>query len=262
MISSERLVKLIGLLTVILLLSNCNSINAAKEPKLKQSVHAAEFNGIALICPASLSYVESENTSIVVNTTKEVFDEMGFETVDGLLEISFKNNTIIANPETIDIIIHAPNIDKLIMIGSGSMVANYDILSHHDDVLLEVVGSGDIRATNLNTKSCDFRIAGSGNIDSKDFTAEKIKASVTGSGDIRTSGTCHSTKVEIAGSGSYNGYSCQTYEAKVNMTGSGNCEVDVLDNIKINIAGSGDVCYRGTPKVVSDITGSGAVHQK
>ena len=262
MTSLQKGIKLGGIVAVILLLTNCNGTNASKAPKIKHTVNVETFKGISLGCNATLSYSESEQTSIEVNTSRAIFDNMHFETVDDLLDISFKNNTNISYDEAIEISISGPSVDVFILTGSGSISANYNILNQKKQVSLEVIGSGDILAENLNTKSFFLKIAGSGNITSKGLSAGKVQASIDGSGDMTVDGTCNNSKIEIVGSGSFQGYDCETKNAIIEVTGSGDCEVTVLNELQAVIAGSGDIFYRGNPQISTNITGSGVVQNK
>lgn len=253
---------LLSFAALMLGISSCESIDASKGPKLKKTVDLKSFDGITLDCGVKLRYIESPETRVEVSTTKEVLDKMRFEVIDGKLEIGFRDNYIITNTKAIEIFIQAPSISEILIIGSGRIVAEFDILNHKNNLSLKVKGSGDIKANNLNVKDLNLKIAGSGDIDCKDFTAENINSLITGSGDIALQGTCHDAEVQISGSGSYSSFNCEAYKAKVNISGSGDCDLSIIKELDISIVGSGDVSYKGNPMIKSQISGSGKVQHK
>ena len=56
------------------------------------------------------------------------------------------------------------------------------------------------------------------------------------------------------------GMTCK--KATVNLTGDGTVELSCLNELKVKIAGPGDVLYKGNPIVVSDISGGGMLYKR
>ena len=71
--------------------------------------------------------------------------------------------------------------------------------------------------------------------------------------------TLNSHKIAVSGSGEVHALNFITKTVDADISGSGECEVHVLNSLKVNISGSGKVKYNGMPTVDSDITGSGSV---
>lgn len=105
-------------------------------------------------------------------------------------------------------------------------------------------------------------ISGSGNIStSGDFIGNtNFNARIEGSGDIHFSrGSTQNFYSTIAGSGSIYTIGLTADKADIITTGSGNTEITAFQQLKVKIEGSGNVYYRGTPVISTQITGSGAV---
>jgi hypothetical protein len=66
-----------------------------------------------------------------------------------------------------------------------------------------------------------------------------------------------SQRIAISGSGKYRGSDLESSDCEVDVAGSGAVVVRVSDLLDVEITGSGDVRYYGTPEVVESITGSG-----
>jgi hypothetical protein len=51
-----------------------------------------------------------------------------------------------------------------------------------------------------------------------------------------------------------------TYQdCTIRISGSGNCEVNVVNNLFVQVSGVGDIFYKGSPTLTSDISGVGNI---
>jgi hypothetical protein len=93
------------------------------------------------------------------------------------------------------------------------------------------------------------------------LSAKSLTLRVNGSGDITARGRVDDLEVEIDGSSDTNlgGLSAQT--AQVRTDGSGRVDLRVSAVLDIVSEGSGDILYRGRPRITSRIEGSGDVRQ-
>lgn len=66
--------------------------------------------------------------------------------------------------------------------------------------------------------------------------------------------------VSLIGTGSFFGYPMKVRQADVFISGSSDCEMSVEERLDVTIEGSGNVYYKGSPVLHTDITGSGSVH--
>ena len=102
-----------------------------------------------------------------------------------------------------------------------------------------ISGSGDVKATNVDT--------------------DRLAARITGSGSADLAGRADQLEVTIAGSGSWNAADLKSKTARVTISGSGDAAVNAADRLDATITGSGSVQYAGNPTVEKRITGSGSV---
>jgi hypothetical protein len=124
---------------------------------------------------------------------------------------------------------------------------------------IEVAGSGDVRASGLTTDQLLLSMSGSGTMDTSRISADTLTVQLSGSGAVTASGHAARQMVTISGSGRYVAGDLSSQQAVVGVTGSGSSAVNVSDTLTAIISGSGDVSYRGTPRVQQHITGSGSV---
>ena len=101
-----------------------------------------------------------------------------------------------------------------------------------NDLNLNIAGSGDIEAENLQYTNIFALVKGSGDIDLKNVKATTVMSEVNGSGDISAEKLAATNVVAtVAGSGDIVCYASRQLDARV--------------------SGSGDIEYKGSPSVVN-----------
>ena len=131
---------------------------------------------------------------------------------------------------------------------------------YRDINAVALAGSGDVSNTGtIKSDNMKIALAGSGDINLR-IDAGKIKTSIAGSGNIKLNGNSAALTCSIAGSGDISAYGLNTKSIVVSVAGSGNVKTTVSESIKVRVAGSGSVYYKGKPdKIDSKSTGSGSV---
>jgi hypothetical protein len=125
---------------------------------------------------------------------------------------------------------------------------------------VQLFGSGDIDAPELEADHMRITILGSGSMALDGLTAADVNVNLTGSGDLDIhGGTVESQDITLMGSGSYNAEDVESNRADVNVMGSGSARIWVTEQLNATLMGSGDVEYFGDPSVDSNSLGSGDV---
>ena len=132
-------------------------------------------------------------------------------------------------------------------------------------VELRVKGSGSIKAMDVDVEELEAVVAGSGDLFMQSVQAEEGEFVVTGTGDIGVTdgGFVKRLEVNVVGSGDARLEKVDCDVAEVNVVGSGTADVGrVASRLNASVLGSGDVFYRGEPKVESVELGSGEVRSR
>lgn len=124
---------------------------------------------------------------------------------------------------------------------------------------ISVAGSGEVRASPLDTDQLDLNIAGSAATSLARLTATELRVSLAGSGAVSVAGEVTRQRVAITGSGSYHAGDLASRQATVMISGSGDCDLRVSDSLDASVLGSGSVRYAGSPAVTQRVAGSGSV---
>ena len=190
------------------------------------------YSAIKLKVPATVYLEQNASQEVKVEAQNNINDNLTFRISEEVLIIDSKR--CIGENKGISIYLKTPTITKLTIEGSGNI--NGQGIFNTDQLELAVKGSGDI-----NVKA----------------NAGIVFAGTKGSGNIVVAGTAQKQYIKIDGSGNYNGSVLPTVKSDVYINGSGEASVHTIENLFVNIAGSGNVKYKGNPKVSSKIEGSG-----
>jgi hypothetical protein len=118
-------------------------------------------------------------------------------------------------------------------------------------------------AYTVTVKSLDeVELSGSGDARLVGIDTGALRISISGSGGVTSSGRAGDQRVQISGSGDYDGSDTGSKTATVDINGSGEAVLKVSDTLDVDINGSGDVEYIGDPAVNQDISGSGTVRRR
>ncbi len=106
-----------------------------------------------------------------------------------------------------------------------------------------------------------YAVSGSGDAVITGIKADSFGIAISGSGDVRASGSCGSLTSALSGSGDLDASSLQCDNAKVTISGSSDSKVYARKDIRITLAGSGDVKVAGAPSGLCaiNVAGSGDV---
>jgi len=230
------------LITLIAILVITGTQLLVAQSSQKREVSA--FTEISLRIGANVHLKQGEQQSIEVKCSESTLAKLITEVSDRKLVIRYPNDSWFSkwNPGPVDIYITMPQIDALVISGSGSIFSDGKIES----------------------RILDATISGSGDIKLADLKAEKVSATLSGSGNIHLFGKQNATelKAAISGSGNVKAIEFQADNVYIKIAGSGNCWVNCAKSLVVKLAGSGNVVYRGNPSVDSSIAGSGKVKEE
>ncbi len=209
-----------------------------------QTRKVSAFTEISLKIGATVHLTQGDVQSVEVKGAEGTLNRLVTEINDRKLVLRFPSDTWFSkwNPGPMEIFITMPQIDALLISGSGSIVSEDQIDSRILNLVLS--GSGDIKLPKLKAEKVSIILSGSGNIHlSGSGKATELKGALTGSGNIKA--------IEF-----------QAETIKLKVAGSGNCYVNAIKDLEVRVAGSGNVIYRGAPLVDTGILGSGQVKKE
>lgn len=230
----------LGILTLVLFLIVNLPANASLFSDIKKENRNLQgFNEIALALPADLYLTQGSKDEVIIEADDDVLEKIETKVEGSTLTIGFEKWYNYRGTGKINVYVTVKDIRKLVLSGSGDIIAKSAIKSEH----------------------MGFIISGSGKITIDDLVTKEVKAIISGSGDIRLAGNSKANELiaTVTGSGDFESVEIEFEEADFTITGSGSIRATVTDELDANITGSGKIYYKGKPLIDANITGSGKI---
>lgn len=207
---------------------------------VSKQVDIGGVTGIKLDCLADVEIVTDSSLpdrTAEITAESNIIELVDLEKHGSTLKISTKSCILDHEPVIIRLKMKKPATIKVN--GSGTVLCKDTVLC--DELDLDISGSGSIEM----------------NID-----AHAVNSRINGSGDISLGGKTRKLKVTINGSGEVKSFDLKSEKAFVNINGSGDCNCYAMHELDVKIAGSGDVYYKGDPRLTYSVRGSGNLIRK
>jgi Putative auto-transporter adhesin, head GIN domain len=229
---------ILACITIFSFMSICASASSVQDVK-KENRKVNDFSEIGLSISADLYLSQGSNTEVIIEADEDVLEKIITEVRGNELVIKFEKWYNHRGTGKIKVYVTTKNINKLVISGSGDIIAK----------------------TAIKTERMGFVISGSGSVLIDDLTVKDIHAIISGSGDIRVGGktTANELDVTVTGSGGFDSRGLEFKEGDFVITGSGSIKAFVSEELEANITGSGRILYKGKPIIDANITGSGRI---
>ncbi|QPF75621.1 hypothetical protein G8A07_23695 [Roseateles sp. DAIF2] len=124
-------------------------------------------------------------------------------------------------------------------------------------VALRLQGSGDLALRELHSERLEVLIGGSGTLKLGRLQTQTLEARLRASGEFEVAGSAQRQLWHLAGSGDVDAGGLQGGQVQLRSYGSGDAELGPAELLELELFGSGDVVYRGRPRVSQRSHGSG-----
>lgn len=226
----------------ILAIKSCNmdSIGNGKRGDGKVEsieIPVTDYWQINNLGPGDIVYEQKADTAPYcrLEIDHNLIASVSIEAKNGVLKVSKIENI---NPTVFKIYTNSKELKLIENSGSGDILLNGAISG--EELNIEMKGSGDFTAHNLNST--------------------KLSVNLEGSSDIRLGGSTSEGSISIKGSGDIDAYALVAKNMLCSIHGAGDAKLNVTDSLKIKIHGSGDVKYKGAPAHISQsVKGSGSI---
>ncbi|MDN5215868.1 head GIN domain-containing protein [Fulvivirgaceae bacterium BMA12] len=221
-----------------------------KDDVTRKTLTLSEFKNIALNANYTIYLKQTNKQEVTVEALSEIFQ---------LTKIAVKDGTLVVNMER-DKSKNKSLWDKLDKIKINPIMKIY--VSMKDVKDLSVNGGGKIIAENsISSKNLNLSVTGSGDME-VDVKGETLHTNISGSGNIELKGYASTNNISLSGSGSLHAYEMSLEKSQAKVSGSGSCEINVSDELKGEIYGSGNISHKGNTKSVTKKTyGNGNIQR-
>ena len=197
------------------------------------------YDGIHIEGSYEVILVSGSEGTIKLKGDSDDLEKIDTDVKKGTLIIKQKEKYWFGNWDsgTVYITIPVKDINKVILSGSGEIIADFPLEEDNFETILS--GSGKI---NINL----------------DVTA--VRVIVSGSGDINLTGRSSQVNFTVSGSGEIDAVDIKAKIGEARISGSGNISMYATEILNASIIGSGDVFCKGNPsKQITKVTGSGDI---
>lgn len=209
------------------------TVTPSKKYITKELNNVSNFSSIRVLGSPDVEYRQSNGskTTVSIYGSDNLVDLLEVSTVNGVLQVNIKKGVkILSGERRLKVIASSPSLNQVDIKGSADVYLKGTIKGN--DLNLNITGSGDIEAENLQYTNIFALVKGSGDIDLKNVKATTVLSEVNGSGDISAEKLAATNVVAtVAGSGDIVCYASRQLDARV--------------------SGSGDIEYKGSPSVVN-----------
>lgn len=220
---------------MVLVLSACEKVTG-DGPVVTENRALTNFSGVVLRVNANVIVKQAPDYKVEVSAQDNIQGVLITEIDKNELVIKLKNDVRLRRHEPITITVHAPEISRLYLAGSGSITSGS--LLNAEDLEVDIYGSGHIELVDLVASYLDVDVSGSGNFKVISGVVPREFLRNLGSGDIDVSNVLAKNVITT-------------------IMGSGNLRVNASEQLRVNISGSGNVYYKGQPSITTSTNGSG-----
>lgn len=248
--------------------SSNRSVFYASNKYITQKLNAKDIKEVNLTSIA-LRVTPTNKNEVSLRLSENFTQLVQTEVVNNKLSIRFKNHVEV-HYDDIELILPYRYLEDLRIIGSGSMYLSKELNTDHltvsitgsgsfrapslecsQKLSIQVIGSGDISCSKLQTERCDINIAGSGNIRVSDIQAEKLTGAVAGSGDLHLQGKARKAEYHQAGSGTIHAEECVAQDVIAKCIGNGEIYCRAEQTLDCKTDQGGKVFYKGKPQITT-----------
>jgi hypothetical protein len=197
------------------------------------------FDAVVLTASGNLSLSQGETEALTLEADDNLLPYLKSEVQGGTLTIRFDR-------------------DNWDQIYRPSQPIQYH-LTVKDLSRLEISGSVDVTAPELNVDQLEVTVSGSGDLRIDQLQANKLVYVISGSGNADLAGQAAEQDITISGSGNYHAGDLASQTVRIGISGSGSATLWAQAALDAGISGSGSIDYYGGAAVSADTSGSGSI---
>lgn len=248
--------KVTFMLTVLLFLCvtgiKAQTVTPSKKYITKDLNNVGNFSAVNVLGSTDVEYRQGSGsgTKVSIYGSDNLVDLVEVSAVNGVLQVSLKKGAkILSGERRLKVIASSPALNKVDINGSADVYLKGMIKGAN--LNMNIAGSGDIEAENLQYTGISCTVKGSGDIDLKNVKATNVNVAVHGSGDVGIKGSTRQATFTVKGSGDIKADKLTADKVTATVDGSGDIDCYASKQLDAKVAGSGDIEYKGSPSVVN-----------
>jgi hypothetical protein len=233
---NTKFFKVFGLLIIgLLLITACGlrSIQGSGDV-ITENREVSGFDSVSHTGIGRVIIVQGDEESLTIEADDNLLEYITSEVKNGTLELGFTDNVRIDPAPSITFTVGVKDLKEL-----------------------DSTGTGSIEIDELSADNLTISTSGTGSISIGTLTATDLVVNAEGTGDIKLAGKVETQEISRVGTGDYDASDLESKTANVEAIGTGNVVIWVLDSLDVEITGTSEVSYYGSPNVTQNITATG-----
>ncbi|MDD3715644.1 MAG: DUF2807 domain-containing protein [Candidatus Marinimicrobia bacterium] len=263
--------KTIVILLLLLTLVSCG-VDSNKVKRIEvygdvisNAMQLESFRSIVVAGPVDLLLVQDGGSRASIETYESIMEQFCIRVVDEVLYLYLKDSTAMSNIHFNDVA--DSNFTNALISGSrlkwpgGKKILNIR-LSFSELEEIQVIGESDIRSEgSWKGESLSLDVAGALHL-AADLQVEEFDIEIAGAANLELRGSAGKFNIECAGAGSVRAYDFLANAVNMDIAGVCTANIYAAQSLNINIAGLGNVRYKGNPPEVNiEKAGMGKIRQ-
>jgi len=151
-------------------------------------------------------------------------------------------------------------LESAALTGSFSGSSEVNIVNLNADSFdVNASGSLDLQMSTVVLDWLKMDFSGSAGVQIEDITADSLELQSSGSADLTLAGEVHTQTLDMSGSGSYEASDLKSASTMIESSGSASVELWVTDELSLDLSGSSDIAYYGSPAINQSNGGSATI---
>ena len=228
------------------------SVTPSKKYITKDLNNIGNFSSIRVLGSPDVEYRQSSGskTTVSIYGSDNLVDLLEVSAVNGVLQVNIKKGVkILSGERRLKVIASSPSLKEVDIKGSADVYLKGTIKG--SDLNLNITGSGDIEAENLQYTNLSTFVKGSGDIDVKNVKATTVRTIISGSGDVNLKGSAQWATLTVNGSGDISADKLTATNVVATVSGSGDISCYASKQLDAKVSGSGDIEYKGNPSILN-----------
>ena len=228
------------------------SVTPSKKYITKDLNNVGNFTSIRVLGSPDVEYRQSSGskTTVSIYGSDNLVDLLEVSAVNGVLQVNIKKGVkILSGERRLKVIASSPSLKEVDIKGSADVYLKGTIKGL--DLNLNITGSGDIEAENLQYTNLSTFVKGSGDIDVKNVKATTVKTVISGSGDVNLKGSAQKATLAVNGAGDISADKLTATNVVATVSGSGDISCYASKQLDAKVSGSGDIEYKGNPTILN-----------
>lgn len=202
---------------------------------ITQELQVKEFTSVVAEGKSNVILKQATKQKVTVTISENILNDIDLNVYNGTWKIDYKKDLIATlNKHEFTVVIESPNITKIQMENTGSLICDGVLQSA---VLLVQHNSSGQMAINCKTNELTVNMDGSGKLS---MTGETTDFIVT-----------HNS------SGEMDAFKLKSENCRITHDGSGDSKLFVTKKLNARIDGGGDIYFKGRPEITSSDDGGG-----